>query len=72
MSSPISPAFAEWLREAGVVTHAIEAAFVSEGWRGIVANEEVPAGKQAVVCYAACLKCLAWCGARIACKHRRW
>lgn len=41
----ISDSYDDWLQKAGVVKHGIEGAFVSQGWRGVVANREIPPGK---------------------------
>ena len=44
MQNPISSVFLAWLQKHGVVAHGIEAAFVDEGWRGVAATRELPAG----------------------------
>lgn len=37
-------AFFEWLREGGAQLHGIEAAYVEEGWRGVVATTDIDPG----------------------------
>ena len=48
MQSPISSTFLAWLQKHGVIAHGIEAAFVDEGWRGVAATRELPAGMSSV------------------------
>ena len=48
MQSPIPAVFLDWLQKHGVIAHGIEAAFVDEGWRGVAATRELPAGMSAV------------------------
>ena len=40
----ISSAFFAWLQANGVVAYDIQAAYVAEGWRGIAAVNQLPAG----------------------------
>ena len=46
--SVLKAEFSRWLSTHGVVAHGIQAAFVEEGWRGVVATEDIPAGKSRV------------------------
>lgn len=39
-----SPELLEWCRRGGVQWAGIEAGFVAEGWRGVLATEDIPAG----------------------------
>lgn len=48
MQAPISSVFLAWMQKHGVIVHGIEAAFVEEGWRGVAATHELPAGKCSV------------------------
>ena len=48
MQSPISSVFLAWLHKHGVLAHGIEAALVVEGWRGVAATRELPAGMSSV------------------------
>ena len=40
----ISSDFVTWLQDNGVVAYDIKAAYVAEGWRGIAAVNQLPAG----------------------------
>ena len=40
----ISSDFIAWLQANGVVAYDIKAAYVAEGWRGIAAVNQLPAG----------------------------
>ena len=40
----VTPSFHDWLSKHGVVAHCIQAAYVEEGWRGICATQDIPAG----------------------------
>jgi len=40
----ISSEFVAWLQASGVVAYDIKAAYVAEGWRGIAAVNQLPAG----------------------------
>ncbi len=41
----ISSDFVAWLQANGVVVYDIKAAYVAEGWRGIAAVNQLPAGE---------------------------
>lgn len=40
----VSAELLEWCRNGGVKWHGIKAGFVSEGWRGVLATQELPPG----------------------------
>ena len=44
VSCVISSEFVAWLQANGVVAYDIKAAYVAEGWRGIAAVNQLPAG----------------------------
>jgi len=49
----IDSEFVAWLQASGVVAYDIKAAFVAEGWRGIAAVNQLPAG-------GLWISCLSW------------
>ena len=44
VNSVLTADFRRWLSTHGVVAHGIQAAFVAEGWRGVVATGDIIAG----------------------------
>ena len=42
--SPISSDYLAWLKRHGVKWHNVKAAFVNEGWRGIIATADLESG----------------------------
>ncbi len=56
----VAPEFQEWCERHGVVWNGIKAAFVAEGWRGIVATRDLQPGTlhaEAVPWTQACNPC---------------
>ena len=44
-----SPQLLQWCQEGKVSWHGVEAGFVAEGWRGVLATQDIPPGKQASI-----------------------
>ncbi len=42
--APVAETLLEWCRQGGVRWHGIQAGFVAEGWRGVLATQELPPG----------------------------
>ncbi len=45
----LTPEFDAWLSDGGVRLTGVKASFVAEGWRGIVAAENIEPGKDTLI-----------------------
>ena len=47
-----APELLEWCLAGGVSRHGLEAGYVAEGWRGVLATQDIPPGER-----PACRRC---------------